>query len=87
MQKPNNHKSVTPIPPPLNQRFRRGLLGEELKIPNGIWSSLMRPCSGPSKKTAMSWNLKLPNLRRNVLNHLAVSQEHVQYLAEGLGPE
>ena len=31
MQKTDNHKSVTPIPPPLNQRFRRGLLGEELK--------------------------------------------------------
>ena len=25
MQKSNNHKSVAPIPPPLNQRFRRGL--------------------------------------------------------------
>lgn len=31
MQKSNNYKSVAPIPPPLNQRFRRGLLGGELK--------------------------------------------------------
>jgi len=30
MQKSNNYKSVAPIPPPLNQRFRRGLLGGEL---------------------------------------------------------
>ncbi|MFK5953465.1 MAG: RRXRR domain-containing protein [Desulfobacterium sp.] len=40
MQKPNNHKSVTPIPPPLNQRFRRGLFGEELNFVSGpFWVS------------------------------------------------
>jgi len=36
MQKPNNHKPVAPIPPPLNQRFRRGLLGGELN--EVVWS-------------------------------------------------
>ena len=30
-----------PIPPPLNQRFRRGLLGEELKM-NGSLSGPKR---------------------------------------------
>ena len=30
MQKPDNRKSVKPIPPPLNQRFRRGIFGEKL---------------------------------------------------------
>lgn len=34
MQKSNNHKSVTPIPPPLNQRFRRGGIGGKLKRSN-----------------------------------------------------
>jgi len=32
MQKPNNHKSVAPIHPPLNQKFRRGTFWRRVEV-------------------------------------------------------